>query len=172
MSTPIRVRPLTDDERQAVEDGLRSPDAFVLRRCQIIRASQRGAVAATIAEHLGCCQETVRTALHAVNRDGIAALEQGSNRPPRIYPAFDAAGGARLQDLLHRSPRSYGKPASVWTLALVAEVCATEGITAERVSGQTIHQTVGRLGVRWGRAKEWIESPDPQYAKKKPGGTG
>lgn len=168
MSQPIRVRPLTDDERQAVEDGLRSPDAFVLRRCQIVRASQRGAVAASIAEHLGCCDETVRSALHAFNRDGIGALERGSNRPHRIYPAFDAVGCARLQELLHRSPRSYGKQASVWTLALVAEVCAAEGITSGQVSAETIHQTVQRLGVRWRRAKDWIESPDPEYVKKKP----
>jgi hypothetical protein len=157
---------LTDDERQAVEDGLRSPDAFVLRRCQILRASLRGAVAASIAEQLGCCGETVRTALHAFNRDDIAALERGSNRPHRSYPAFDAAGCARLQEVLHRSPRSYGKPASVWTLPLVAEVCADEGITAGRVSGQTIHQTVRRDGRPLGRAKEWINSPDPEYAKK------
>lgn len=172
MSTPIRVRPMTDDERRAVADGLRSPDAFVLRRCQIVRASLRGAVAATIAEQLGCCGETVRTALHAFNRDGIAALERGSNRPHRSYPAFDAAGCARLQEVLHRSPRNYGKPASVWTLPLVAEVCAEQDITATRVSGETIHQTVGRMGVRWRRAKEWINSPDPEYAKKKPVGIG
>ena len=172
MSTPIRVRPLTDDERQAVEDGLRSPDAFVLRRCQIIRASLRGAVATTIAEQLGCSDETVRTALHAFNADGIAALERGSNRPHHSYPAFDAVGCARLQEMLHRSPRSYGKPASVWTLPLVAEVCADEGITSERVHAQTIRQTVGRMGVRWRRAKDWIESPDPEYAKKKPVGIG
>ncbi len=42
MRPPIFVRTLTDDERQALEQGLRSKDAFVLRRCQILLASARG----------------------------------------------------------------------------------------------------------------------------------
>ena len=42
-----------------------------------------------------------------------------------------------------------------------------EGITAERVSDETIRQAILRLGVRWKRAKQWITSPDPEYARKK-----
>jgi hypothetical protein len=39
---PLFVRPPTDAERQALEDSLRSSDAFVLRRAPIILASARG----------------------------------------------------------------------------------------------------------------------------------
>ena len=42
-----------------------------------------------------------------------------------------------------------------------------EGLTSEQVSGETIRATLSRLGVRWEGAKRWIESPDPQYARKK-----
>src|SRR3712207_6907429 len=35
------------------------------------------------------------------------------------------------------------------------------------VSGETIRATLERLGVRWERAKRWITSPDPEYARKK-----
>src|SRR5256885_1987198 len=62
---PLFVRPVTESERQTLEDSLRAPDAFVLRRAQIILA------------------------------------------------------------------------------------------------------TLARMGVRWRRAKEWITSPDPEYARKK-----
>lgn len=37
MKRPIFVRELTDGERQALEAGLRSSEAFVLRRAQILR---------------------------------------------------------------------------------------------------------------------------------------
>ena len=47
-----------------------------------------------------------------------------------------------------------------------------EGLTPERVSGETIRATLARLGVRWRRAKHWITSPDPGYARKKAGATG
>ena len=35
------------------------------------------------------------------------------------------------------------------------------------VWNETIRQAILRLGVRWKRAKEWITSPDPEYARKK-----
>jgi transposase len=168
MRAPIRVRALTDDEHQAIEDSLRSSDAFVLRRCQIIRASVREETAPTIAAALGCSDQTVRDVLHAFNTDGLAVLERRSSRPHTIHLAIDADGAERLRELLHQSPRAFGKPTSVWTLPLVAEVCAEIGLTAERVSGETIRQTLVRLDIRWQRAKHWISSPDPEYAKKKP----
>jgi len=36
MKEPVLVRPPSDDERKTLKAGLRSPDAFVLRRCQIL----------------------------------------------------------------------------------------------------------------------------------------
>ena len=35
---PLYVRPLTEAERRALEDSLHSPEAFVLRRAQIVLA--------------------------------------------------------------------------------------------------------------------------------------
>ena len=106
---PIRVRELSEEERGQLEVGLRSSDAFVVRRCRILLASDRGEWAPRIAEMLGCNDQTVRN---------------------------------------------------------VAEVSFAEGITAERVSDETLRQAIGRLGVRWKRAKQWITSPDPEYARK------
>jgi hypothetical protein len=50
---PIFVRSLTEDERNQLEAGLRSSDAFVLRRCQMILASAGGERVAAIAQYLG-----------------------------------------------------------------------------------------------------------------------
>src|SRR3712207_9029035 len=80
MRPPIFVRPLTDDERAQVEAGLRSSDAFTLRRSQIVLASARGERAPAIARHLGCDDQTVREAIQAFNARGVAAL-RGSHRP-------------------------------------------------------------------------------------------
>jgi len=79
---------------------------------------------------------------------------------------FDQAGLVQLRALVHRSPRTFGQPTSVWTLELAAEVVFAEGITAGRVSDETIRATLARLGLRWRRAKTWITSPDPAYAQK------
>lgn len=167
MQPPIFVRRPSDDEQQALEAGLRSADAFVLRRCQIILASARGERAPRIARALGCDDQTVRTVINGFNAVGLAVLHRGSSRPHTIQAAFDAAQAEQLRALLHQSPRTFGQPTSLWTLDLAAAVSFAEGITAERVSGETIRATLQRLGVRWRRAKQWITSPDPQYARKK-----
>jgi len=167
MKSPIFVRPLTDAERAQLATGLRSSEAFVLRRSQILLASARGASAPHIARQLGCDDQTVRNAIAAFNTRGLAALRKGSSRPHRIHAAFDLARGEQLRALLHQSPRTFGKPTSLWTLELAAEVSFEQGLTPERVSGETIRTTLRRLGVRWKRAKQWITSPDPAYARKK-----
>ena len=166
MQAPLFVRPPTEAEQQALAAGLRSADAFTLRRCQIVLASTRGERVPAIARALGCSEQTVRNALHAFDEQGAAALVAGSSCPHTVHPAFDAARAERLRALLHRSPRDFGHPTSLWTLELAAEVALTEGITPTRVSGETVRATLTRLGLRWRRAKTWITSPDPAYAQK------
>jgi transposase len=163
----VYVRPLEDAERSELVAGLRSSDAFVHRRAQILLASARGEQAPAIARYLGCDPQTVRNAIAAFNARGLAALSKGSSRPHRFRVAFDLARGEQLRALLHQSPRTFGKPTSVWTLELAADVSFEQGLTAERVSGETIRATLRRLGIRWKRAKRWITSPDPEYARKK-----
>ena len=81
------------------------------------------------------------------------------------------AQAEQLKELLHKSPREFGQSTSVWTLELAAEVSFAQGLTPERVSDETIRATLERLGVRWKRAKQWITSPDPEYARKKSSAT-
>ena len=172
MRKPIYIRPLTDAEREQVNAGLRSADAFVLRRSQILLASARGQRVPQIAQTLGCDEQTVRNVIHAFNTAGADVLARHSKRPQRIYRAFEAEAVERLKGLVHQSPRAFGKPTSLWTLDLIAEVSFAEGLTAKRVSGETVRATLQRLGMRWQRAKHWISSPDPGYARKKTGATG
>ena len=166
------MRPFTDAEQQALDTGLRSSDAFVLRRCQILRASRRGQHARIIAEQVGCDDQTVRNVIHTFNAGGLAVLTPGSSRPLTAQPIFDAPKRERLRAILHRAPRTFGKPTSVWTLDLAAEVSFAEGLTPRQVSGETIRQALRQLGTRWKRAKHSLTSPDPAYVRKKNSATG
>ena len=167
MKPPIFVRTLSRKEREALEAGLRSSDAFVLRRCQILLASARRERAPRIAENLGCGSQTARNAIHDFNERGLLELKAGSSRPKEVHAAFDEGEAESLRRMLHRHPSEFGKEGAFWTLAMAAEVSFEEGITERRVSGETIRATLARLGVRWQRAKRWMESPDPEYERKK-----
>ena len=110
MKRPIYVRPLSDAERKTLEAGLRSADAFTLRRCQILLASADGQNANQIARNLGCNPQTVRNAIHIFNEEGLSkTLRRGSNRPHTIHRSFDEEGAEALRQMLHRSPREFGK---------------------------------------------------------------
>ena len=167
MKPPVFVRDLSAEERQALRDGLRSPQAFVLRRSQILLASARGERAPRSAQQLGCSDQTVLTAIAAFNSRGLAALVPGSHATHTRHAAFDDAAGEHLRALLHRSPREFDQETSLWTLDLLAEVSVAQGLTRERVSAETVRATLVRRGIHWKRAKHWITSPDPGYQRKK-----
>jgi transposase len=167
MKAPLFIRPLTEHERRQVQAGLRSSDAFVLRRCQILLASDRGERPAVIAKQLGCHKQTVLNVIQGFNAAGLAVLVEGSSRPHRLRTTFGEEALEVLQDLLHRSPRDFGKPTSLWTLELAAQVSFEQGLTPRLVSDESVRRALGRLGTNWKRAKHWITSPDPQYLRKK-----
>jgi transposase len=161
------VRTLTTAEQQSLQAGLRSASAFTVRRCQILLQSDHGTAPSLIARNLQCTSATVRLVIHAFGREGLACLQEKSCRPHAAQPFLGVVHTEALKDLLHHSPRLLGKPTSLWTLDLVAEVCHSRGWTPRRLTGEAIRAALKRLGIRWRRAKHWITSPDPAYARKK-----
>jgi transposase len=167
MRHPIFVRPLTAEEQRRLAAGRHSADAFTVRRSQILLASSRGETVARIAEFTGLSDQAVRNALRDFDQRGLEALTAGSSRPKSVVPVLSGERQERLEDLLHHSPREYGKERSLWTLPLLAEVSFQEGLTPEMLSGESVRRALKRLQVNWRRAKRWVSSPDPLYGLKK-----
>jgi transposase len=161
------VRELSVQERSCLQTGLRSANAHTLRRCQILLASARGECPSLIARNLGCAVQTVRNAIHAFHTEGVECLQPKPPGPKQTQPIFNEHKREQLQALLHKNPRDLGKQSSVWTLELATQVCVETGLTERMVSDETVRQALLRLGVGWRRAKKWITSPDPEYARKK-----
>ena len=125
-----------------------------------------------IAAGLGCARQTVRNAIRAFNANGLAALTAGSSRPKSAARVLDGAKLEQLRAILHQSPRAYGQARSTWTLALLARIAHEQGLSPAVLSAETIRQALLRLEVGWKRAKRWLTSPDPDYARKKVAATG
>ena len=60
MHPPIFVREPSDTERVRLEAALRAPDAFTVRRAQIVLASAEGRRPREIARGRRCATQTVR----------------------------------------------------------------------------------------------------------------
>jgi transposase len=156
------VRELNPEELVTLKQGLRSSDAFTLRRCQILLASNHGPTPQQISGQLHCSDQCVREASHAFHQEGLSCQKAKSPATHTNQSAIDAAGLERLRGLLHQSPRQLGQNTSLWTLKGRAQ-----GITSREVSDETIRRAVKKLGENWKRAKKWITSPDPKYEQKR-----
>src|SRR5215468_9171973 len=110
MKPPLFVRPLTAAERAALRQGLRSPDAFTLRRSQVLLHSDRGQRPSQIAAALGCGVQTVRDALRAFAAEGLGCLRAKPKTPKTLRTAWPKDRDEALRALLHQSPRTFGKP--------------------------------------------------------------
>jgi hypothetical protein len=146
--------------------GRRSNDVFVRRRSHIVLASADQVPVPGSATRVGRSERNVHAVLAAFAARGLASLRRRSSRPHTIHAAFPAPQAEALRALLHQSPRTFDQPTSLWTLDLAAEVSFAQGLIPQRVSGETIRATLARLGVKWQRAKDWITSPAPAYARK------
>ena len=164
---PIYVRELTDQERRALEQGLRSSSAFTVRRCQMLLSSAAGKTANQIAAELHCSGQGVREVIHAFEREGVDCLREKSHARREPQSAFDEAGRERLRELIRQSPRQFGHETSVWTLALLGETCEREGIASRSVSADNVGSVLREMGIDWRRAKHRIRSPDGHYAHRK-----
>jgi len=164
---PLYVRKLTTEEIETLNQELRSPSAFTVRRSQILLKSHEGQKAQAIAQALHCSDQTVRIAIHAFDEEGIACLVEKSHARHDQAAMIDAAGCERLQELVRLSPRIFGHETSVWTRPLLAQQLHQEGYTAKEMSATSIRNALERVGLAWRRAKKWIHSPDPHYHRRK-----
>jgi transposase len=169
----IYARPPTDEERRALQAGLKSEHGITVRRSQIILMSADQQLKADrIGQQLGLSDQLVRNVVHAFNNQGVTSLQPGSRARHDDQRAFDDAARERLREIIRQSPRSYGFETSLWTLELLAAVSFQEGLTVEKVHFDTVSRTLMEMGIHWSRAKHGINSPDAHYERKKSAGTG
>src|SRR5918998_1515156 len=132
----IMVRELNSAEMATLKQGLRSSNAFTLRRCQILLASNHGHTPQQISAQLRCSDQCVREAIHAFHREGLACLKAKSHATPTHQAAIDALGLEGLGRLLHQSPRHFGQNTSLWTLKVLAQASLAQGISSREVSDE------------------------------------
>jgi transposase len=135
----------------------------------MVLASARGLSPQPMAQLVGGCVQTVRNVIHAFHTTGLACVSKPSTRPKSVEPTLNAPTCERLQPILHQSPRTYGQPTGVWTLALAAQVCHEQGVTARCLRDETLRRAWHRLRTNWKRATHWSTSPAPHSGRKKSG---
>ena len=164
----IYARKPSKEERQKLESGMKSSVGATVRRSQIILMSaDERKTARENSERIGLSDQQIRKVLHAFNETGIGGLQLKSRARRDDQRAYDDEAREQLRELIRQSPREHGHESSLWTLEMLAEVSHQKGWTAHQVHPDTVAQTLLKMGVNWGRAKHWINSPDQNYSGKK-----
>jgi transposase len=149
------VRPISEEERKQLEQGLKSKSGFTVRRSQMLLMSGcEGIKVGVIGKRLGCSGQAIRRAIHAFEREGIASLKAKSKA------RHDDQTERQLKQLVHRSPDELGYETQLWTLQMLVEESVKQGIIEKPVTIETMSNTLQRMGINWQRVRQRITSPD------------
>ncbi|MBP3955149.1 transposase [Gemmata sp. G18] len=160
------LRELTESERGALRQGLRSREVLTLRAPRSCwPAPTKNPVPDLAPGRLR--SQTVRNTIHAFEKEGAGCLAEKKRGPKDAQPILDEAKADPLKGILHQSPRRFGKARSTWTLDLLAEVAFEQELP--RAGSPT--RPSGRRSSAWGTGGSGPSSgsqvPTPPTREKK-----
>src|SRR5262245_40877537 len=166
MAARVTLRPMTEQEQQALAELLRSRTAPVrlVERARIVRAAADGRSAPAIAQALGCSRPAAYAWIRRFNEHGLDGLQERprKGRPP----TYTAQQRAEVVAAALTDPKGLGLPFGCWTLdRLEAFLNEQEGIAIKR---SRIDEVLTEEGLRWRHQETWFgERVDPDFAAKR-----
>jgi transposase len=170
MSTPVRVRRLTDAEgrelQRIVRRGSGKSDNSVVkwRRGLVVLASAGGNDVAVIARMVQTSPDRVREMIHRFNERGMSSLDPAwaGGRPRRIK----TTDRELIVSSAKARPTSLGQPLTRWSIRKLAHYLATRRGERVIVSRERLRQILAEEQITFQATKTWKESPDPAREEK------
>ncbi|MEU5957929.1 IS630 family transposase [Streptomyces sp. NPDC047525] len=166
MAEPVRVRRLTDQEGQRLQQIVRrsSTSTVRYRRAMMLLASAGGSRVPVITQLLAADEDTVRDLIHRFNEIGMACLDpQWAGGRPRLLTADD-------EDFVIATattrPVKLGQPFTRWSIRKLATYLRKVPDRVIRIGREALRCLLARRGVTFQRTKTWKESTDPQRDAK------
>ncbi|MFD3591066.1 IS630 family transposase [Streptomyces sp. NPDC058683] len=160
MAEPVRVRRLTDQEGQKLQQIVRrgSTSSVRFRRAMMLLASAGGNRVPVIAQLVQADEDTVRDVIHRFNEIGLACLDPrwAGGRPRLLSPDEE---DFVVQTATTR-PTKLGQPFTRWSIRkLLAYLRKVHGRVI-RIGREALRRLLARHGITFQRTKTWKESPD------------
>lgn len=160
MSTPVRVRRLSDAEGQQlqriVRRGSGKSDNSVVkwRRALVVLASAGGNDVAVIAKMVQTSPDRVREMIHRFNEMGMKSLDPAwaGGRPRRITTTEREL----IVSSANARPTTLGQPFTRWSLRKLRAFLAKKGVT---ISRERLRQILAESEITFQATKTWKESP-------------
>ncbi|MCT9935419.1 IS630 family transposase [Planotetraspora sp. A-T 1434] len=166
MAEPVRVRRLTDQEGQKLQQIVRrgSTSSVRYRRAMMLLASAGGNTVPVIARLVAADEDTVRDVIHRFNEIGLACLDpQWAGGRPRLLS--DNEEDLVVQTATTR-PAKLGQPFTRWSIRKLLAYLQSFPGRAIRIGREALRALLARRGITFQRTKTWKESPDPDFDAK------
>lgn len=170
MSTPVKVRRLSDHEGRQLQQivrrgGGRSEKSIVRwRRAMVVMASASGNTVPAIARLVATSQDRVREMIHRFNDKGMASLDpQWAGGRPRQITIDDEKF---IVATATTRPEKLGQPFTRWSLRKLAAYLAENDDRVVTVGRERLRQILDANDVTFQRTKTWKESNDPDRDAK------
>ncbi len=166
MAEPVRVRRLTDQEGQKLQQIVRrgSTSSVRYRRAMMLLASADGNRVPVIAQLVQADEDTVRDVIHRFNEIGLACLDpQWAGGRPRLLGPDDEDFVIQTATIRPARP---GRPFTRWSLRKLAAYLRKVHGRVIRIGRETLRRLLLRRGITFQRTKTWKQSPDPERDTK------
>lgn len=144
----IRIGPLSDDQRQALERARRRAVGRVSQRAHMVLLSARGYSVEQIAEIFGLGEDVVRRWLRRYERQGPVGLD---DRPRPGRPPQDRLARQIVDAQASNSPGNSGLVQGGWTVGLLATFLAARFRLV--LSPASVRRYLHQAGWRWARPR-------------------
>jgi hydrogenase-4 transcriptional activator len=153
MFQPLFVRPLTEQEKETLNQSCESSNKEESNRAEVILLSAAGRTAIEISHQLGSHPTNIKKWIKRFNTDGLAGIairKRGPQGGPR--PRFTSDQIERIRKLATSSPMALGYSFQAWSPQKIARAAVEQGIV-DRISHVTVRHMVKRIVD--------VERPDP-----------
>lgn len=159
MAQPVRVRRLTDQEGQKLQQTLRrgSTNSVRYRRAMMLLASAGGNRVPVIAQLVQADEDTVRDVIHRFNEIGLACLDPrwAGGRPRRLSPDEE---DFVIQTATTR-PTKLGQPFTRWSLRKLAAYLRKVHGRVIRIGREALRCLLRRRGITFQRPRPGRSHP-------------
>jgi transposase len=173
----LHIGMVTDEERGKVEQlsRARSAPMRLVTRARMVHLAIEGLTAPAIAQDLGVSEKAVRVWLKRFAQEGVAGLDDAarSGRPRTysedLYSRVIALARGLPPKPADKPDEGAVPPTCHWTLDRLQQVLAQQGVPIKR---SQIRRILQAEHIKWQRPRTWLESDDPEFAKKRGASSG
>jgi transposase len=166
MAEPVKVRRLTDQEGQRLQQIVRrgSTSSVRYRRAMMLPASAGGNRVPVIAQLVAADEDTVRDVIHRFNEIGLACLDPKwvGGRPRQLSPEDEDFVVATATT----RPAKLGQPFTRWSIRKLLLYLREVRGRVIGIGREALRCLLARRGVTFQRTKTWKESTDPERDAK------